>query len=208
MHIARSEHRHVRRRLLLAIATALAVSLPLAASAHGIESPPVPAALRVPAGNQAFVVAHAIGTQNYVCLPSGWTFLGPQATLFDRHDKQLMTHFLSANPDESATPRATWQHSRDTSAVWALAIASSTDPAYVEPGAIPWLLLRVVGAEDGPTGGDALTATTFIQRVDTSGGVAPATGCSAPADVGKRALVPYTTDYVFYKAGKTRPHDD
>jgi len=41
--------------------------------------------------------------------------------------------------------------------------------------------------------------TTFIQRVNTEGGVAPAAGCSLPADIGKRALVAYTTDYVFYR---------
>jgi hypothetical protein len=72
-----------------------------------------------------------------------WSFLGPQATLFDG-SHQVMTHYLSPNPDEQNTPRATWQHSRDSSAVWAAAIASSSDAAYVEQGAIPWLLLRVV----------------------------------------------------------------
>ena len=54
---------------------------------------------------------------------------------------------------------------------------SSTDPDFVKPGAIAWLLLTVVGAKDGPTGGDTLTETTFVQRLNTSGGVAPSTGC-------------------------------
>ena len=53
---------------------------------------------------------------------------------------------------------------------------SSTDPAFVEPGAIPWLLVTKVGVQNGPTGGDWLSATTFIQRVNTHGGLAPATG--------------------------------
>jgi Protein of unknown function (DUF3455) len=118
------------------------------------------------------------------------------------HDdaRQIITHFLSPNPDEGGTARATWQHSRDTSTVWAMAIASSFDPAFVEPGAIPWLLLRVVGADRGPTGGHKLTATAYMQRVHTSGGLAPTTGCTQAPDVGKRALVPYTADYFFYKA--------
>ena len=47
-------------------------------------------------------------------------------------------------------------------------------------------------------GGDTLTATTFIQRVNTSGGIAPSTGCTSSTDVGKQAFVPYTADYVFY----------
>jgi hypothetical protein len=60
--------------------------------------------------------------------------------------------------------------------------------------------LEVVGAQDGPTGGDSLSETTFIQRLNTAGGVTPATGCTRSADVGKKALVHYTTDYHFYKA--------
>ena len=62
--------------------------------------------------------------------------------------------------------------------LWAMAIASSSDLNFFESGAIPWLLLQVVGAEPGPTGGDKLTGTTFIQRLNTSGGIAPSTGCA------------------------------
>jgi len=163
----------------------------------------VPSNIQVPAGHKAFLEGHAVGTQNYVCLPSGagfaWTFLGPQATLFNDGDEQIITHFLSPNPFESGMPRATWQHSRDTSTVWAMAVASSSNPAFVAPGAIPWLRLEVVGAQDGPTGGDKLSATTFIQRLNTSGGVAPSTGCALSTDVGKKALVHYQADYFFYR---------
>jgi len=56
----------------------------------------------------------------------------------------------------------------------------------------------VVGAPDGPSGGDTLTATTFIQRLNTSRGVAPSAGCRSKADVGNQAFVPYTADYFFY----------
>lgn len=45
--------------------------------------------------------------------------------------------------------------------------------ACVAPGAIPWLLLEVKGVQAGPSGGDKLTRTTFIQRLNTSGGIAP-----------------------------------
>jgi hypothetical protein len=68
-------------------------------------------------------------------------------------------------------------------------------------GAIPWLLVEAVGAQRGPSGGTSLSQTTFIQRVNISGGIAPSTGCSA-SSVGNVALVPYTTDYYFYKAVK------
>jgi hypothetical protein len=80
-------------------------------------------------------------------------------------------------------------------------IQSSSDPNFVAPGAIAWLLVEVVGAQDGPTGGNTLTPTTFIQRLNTSGGVAPSTGCASLTDVSSQsqAFVPYTADYFFYK---------
>jgi hypothetical protein len=192
------------RRLALAVAFTVVWLQPIAAAV--LVPPPVSRNLEVPAGHQAFLEGHAIGTQNYICLPSdarvAWTLVGPQATLFNRRHRQRITHFLSPNPEERDTPRATWQHSLDTSTVWAVAIASSSDPSFVASEAIPWLLLEVVGAQPGPTGGDRLTATTFIQRVHTSGGGAPSTGCVDFTDVGRRAFVPYTADYFFYKAAK------
>jgi hypothetical protein len=220
------ESQTTRRILLIAraadLAVAFTVSLPQPADAapddHGtgrlahrgdrpngdhVTPPPVPSNLQVPAGNKAFLEGHAIGTQDYICLPSGsgsaWTFFGPQATLFNDDARQVITHFLSPNPSEGGAPSATWQHSRDTSTVWGTAIASSSDPGFVAAGAIPWLLLQVAGARDGPTGGHKLTATTFIQRLNTSGGVAPSTGCTSATDVGKKALVPYRADYFFHK---------
>ena len=177
---------------------ALAIAWPRAAEARQTA---VPSNLEVPAGVSAFLTAQAEGTQNYICLKSqgfAWTFWGPQATLFNG-DQQIISHYLSANPVEGGAARATWQSSADSSTIWAAAIANSTDPNYVEAGAIPWLLLRVVGTQAGPSGGATLTGTLYIQRVNTSGGIAPATGCKSAQDVGKKALVPYTTDYVFYK---------
>jgi hypothetical protein len=197
-------HQTARGVLHIVGATVLAVgftvALPQPAHADHVAPPHVPSNIEVPAGNTAFLQGHAVGTQNYICLPSGWTFFGPQATLFDDLGEQVTTHFLSPNPDENGTARATWQHSQDTSTVWAVAIASYSNPGFVARGDIPLLLLQVVGAQDGPTGGQTLTQTTFIQRLNTSGGVAPSTGCATQADVGKRAFVPYTADYFFYRA--------
>ena len=170
----------------------------------GLTPPAVPPDLALsPAEYKLFFAAHAVGTQNYTCLPKGdafaWTPAGPQATLFNKSGTQVATHFLSPNPDEPGTTRATWQHSDDTSAVWAKAIETVTDPTWVEPGAIPWLLLEVVGWSDGESP-RRLARATRIQRVNTEGGTAPETGCAEAGDVGDRAFVPYETDYYFYKA--------
>jgi hypothetical protein len=197
-----------QRRWTMGLATLAFACIPLLADeARAREAvPSVPPGLEVGPGHRLFLVGHAAGTQNYICLPNAdspsgvaWTFIGPQATLFPAHGVQLATHFLSPNPDEGGTPRATWQHSRDSSAVWAVAIASSTDPGFVEPGAVPWLLLAVKGTEPGTVGRGTLTDTVSIQRIHTSGGVAPATGCDAAEHVGHRALVPYAADYLFYE---------
>ncbi len=193
--------------LMLTLTTVLfepvAIELAHAAATDDVIPPVVPSTLRAPAGQVAFLIGHASGTQNYSCLPSAtgfaWTLFGPQATLFDDAADQLITHFLSANPIENGTARATWQHSRDTSTVWAVASATSSDPNFVAPGAIPWLLLRVTGAQYGPSLGDKLVRAKSIQRVNTAGGIAPAAGCTAAADAGKKVLVPYTADYVFYR---------
>ncbi len=198
------------RRVVPALLFTFGIGPSLEASTWGPQSE-VPPGLEVPPGHTLYLEGHASGTQNYVCLPSGtgmaWKFLGPQATLFLAFgglEQQITTHFLSANPAENGTPRPTWQHSFDSSQVWGRAAASSLDPDFVAPGAIAWLLVEVVGSAPGPAGGAALKRTTFIHRVNTSGGVAPATGCSLASDVGAVVLVPYTTDYLFYRANRTR----
>jgi len=193
---------------IIALAVVLAVISPQAAKADDFTPPPVPANIQVPEGSKLFFVGHAIGTQNYVCLPSGggvsFTLFTPQATLFNDQNEEVTTHYFGPNPSENGTVRAAWQHSRDTGTVWGRVMPgnSSTDPNYVAPDAIPWLLVTIVGSQDGPNGGDKLTATTYIQRVNTTGGRAPSTGCSSTANIGNQAFVPYTADYYFYKAGR------
>ena len=60
--------------------------------------------------------------------------------------------------------------------------------------AIPWLLL----AATTHTGQGKFSKVTFVQRVNTTGGKAPATGCDAAA-VGKEARAAYTADYIFWE---------
>jgi hypothetical protein len=187
-----------------------------ARAAGEITPPELPADMApVPAGNKLFLGTHAVGTQNYVCRPSGagvaYVLFTPEATLSGEDGGQVITHDFTPNPFEPNTDpkvvadgmiRATWQH-RDTSRVWAK--AHGTDPdgrkGVVTPdtSAIAWVLLDKVGVQKGPTGGDTLFKTTFVQRLNTTGGLAPKTGCSSLTDVGNFAFVPYTADYFFYK---------
>jgi len=63
-------------------------------------------------------------------------------------------------------------------------------------GSIQCLLLQSVGNKKGPTGGNLLADTTFIQRLNTSGGAVPTSVCT----VGQTQLVPYRADYFFFRA--------
>jgi hypothetical protein len=211
-------------QILLVATVVLGCALANAANAMGqdVVPPSTPAAITPPAGNSAYVVGHAIGTQGYTCLPTSigastasWTVNSrPEATLFFSffgRNKQIMTHFLSpdTNPNKNApTPlpfgSATWQSSFDSSKVWGQktgSIPAGSDGSCPDQGAIACLLLQSIGSEEGPAGGRFLTETTYIQRLNTKGGSAPATGCSVVGDVGKQILVPYTADYYLYKLG-------
>ena len=203
----------------VATITAFTASSPQAANPGDITPPPLPAGMApVPAGNKLFLGTHGVGTQNYVCRPSGagvaYVLFTPQATLFSEDGGQVITHYFSPNlstnpPDPNTDPkvvangaiRVTWQH-RDSSIIWAKLHPSGPDGSgavTVDRRAVAWLLLDEVGVQKGPTGGDTLTKTTFVQRLNTTGGLAPKTGCSSLTDVGNQAFVPYTADYFFYQ---------
>jgi protein-S-isoprenylcysteine O-methyltransferase Ste14 len=195
------------------IATLVAACLAMAATASAqlgtLKVPPMPDNLALPAGHMPYMKTSATGTQNYICLPGAngpaWTFQGPQATVYlvfpwfgKEVRQQVMTHFLSANPAEEGRARPAWHHSGDSSTVWGKATADSVDPTYVKPNSIAWLRVEIAGSERGPMGGSAITETTYIHRLNTSGGIKPTTGCDESA-YGRIAFVPYTTDYYFYR---------
>ena len=171
-------------RLLLAAVVAALVLAGLTQRAQAAPAPPpyVPAEIVVPAGHKLFLVAHAVGVQIYTCNGTTWgPGSTPRADLFDDHGTLIGTHFGGPS----------WQ-ARDGSTV----VAERVDGATVDPDAIPWLLLRKVTATAGP-GGDRLAGTTYIQRVATTEGKAPASPCTTP---GAKIEVPYTADYYFYKS--------
>jgi hypothetical protein len=165
-------------RILAAGLVSLAAALSLAptAGAHG-----VPSTIRPPEGNKPYFDVHAAGVQIYSCNGTAWTLVAPRANLYD-HGRLFGTHF--AGP--------TWQ-AKDGSAVVGTRVAN----VNVDPTAIDWLLLSGT-----PSGKGRLARTTFIQRINTRGGLAPAAGtCTA----GTTVEVPYTADYVFWKK-KARRH--
>lgn len=190
-------------RTVVALGASLTIALCAAVQADDRISPPaVPTNIEVPAGYNPFLKGHAVGTQNYICVGTSqgykWLPIGPQATVFDAAGEQILTHFQSKNPFRIDALQATWQHSRDTSAVWATKRDGSSDPNYVAPDAVEWLLLEVTGFVAGPTGGNRLTPARYIQRVNTVGGKEPTFPCSN-RNLNTRQLVDYEADYYFYQ---------
>ena len=71
--------------------------------------------------------------------------------------------------------------------------------ATVDPTAVDWLRLKATSATAGPDG-DRLGATTYIQRIHTAGGLAPAAADCDAGNVAEQREIPYSADYVFFKA--------
>ena len=138
--------------------------------------------------SRLFLVVNAIGVQKYTCQADGtWLFTDPEATLDKTTGvpKPIGTHFLNF-----ATGRPVWQL-KDGSSVE----AARTVTVSGGTGNIPWLLLQAVVTTAG-SDGDRLTRTTWVQRLNTSGGVAPAATCTP----GDRIAVDYSADYFFWRA--------
>jgi hypothetical protein len=181
-----SAHGDLAEPMILAQAAATPAA-PKTAAAPSLPCPAqVPAALDPPAQATLALALSATGTQDYVCAAGkdgaapSWTLEGPHALL--NAGKEIVgIHF--AGPS--------WQ-ALDGSLVKGTKVAGADAPG--PKAAVPWLLLSGT-----PSGAGTFGAITHIQRLDTSGGVAPATGCDA-AHVGAKVLVPYKTSYYFYRA--------
>jgi hypothetical protein len=176
--------RHIGvNRLLVMGLVAVAAALSLTQVAHaGPPAPEVPPEIQVDDGNKAFLVGHAVGVQIYTCDGSTWSSAVPRATLRDDNGKLIVNHFFGP----------TWQANDGSQAV-----GTVVDKVTVDRTAIDWVLLST-RTNPGPDG-DRLVDTTFIQRINTAGGLTPpAEDCNA-ATAGRVVPVPYTADYVFWK---------
>src|SRR5262245_29210371 len=165
---------------IIIAAAALALASGCASTGTSVS---VPDKLK-PAANET--LSHevpATGVQIYECSAAKdgfeWAFKGPEADLFDRSRNKIGKHY--GGP--------TWE-SNDGSKIVGAVKAREDAP---EANAIPWLLL---GAKSTGSAG-SFARVTSIQRVATTGGVAPAGGCGK-GDVGKVARVPYTATYYFF----------
>ncbi len=149
----------------------------------------LPDAVKVPAGNKVGMETVGVGRITYECREKAgamgayeWVFAGPDAVLNDRGGRMVGKYY---------GPPATWE-SADGSKVTGAQVAVAPAAA----GSIPLQLVKANPA----TGAGAMNGVTYIQRVDTRGGVAPASPCGADTK-GKKEIVNYQADYIFWTAG-------
>ncbi|MBE2317272.1 DUF3455 domain-containing protein [Solirubrobacter sp. CPCC 204708] len=157
---------------ILPTAALLTLALAAPAAAQSDVNPP--------AGHVPFDAGFALGVQTYKCDGTAWAFTGPRATVYS----------LNGRIDHYAGP--TWE-ARDGSTVVGAKVAEEPSPV----GAIPHLLLKAT-----PTAPGHLGKTSYIQRLATTGGVAPAASKCTAATAGKVAEVPYTAVYTFWRAAR------
>jgi hypothetical protein len=168
----------------LAALTACA-SQPMRAPFSQADLPP---AVQVPDGNKVVMETAAAGDITYQCRAKKdmagqfeWVFVGPDAGLKDRSGKIIGKYY---------GPPATWENN-DGSKVTATQVA-------VAPNGVANIPLQLVKANPA-TGMGAMQGVSYIQRVATMGGIAPANAC-AKSNEGANQLVRYTAEYIFYKA--------
>lgn len=187
----------ITSRKLIAVSSVLAVSLLTACgsmspmktmSAPMYSQMSLPATVQVPAGHKVAMETVGVGDITYQCNPKKdmagqfeWVFVGPDAKLNDRSGKQVGKYY---------GPPATWE-SMDGSKLTGAQVAVAPSSA----GNIPLQLVKANPA----MGTGAMMGVTYIQRVATSGGVAPAMVCDA-TNTSSKQIVRYQADYIFYKA--------
>jgi len=133
--------------------------------------------LKVDEGNKVAFWAYAEGVQVYRWTGTAWAFVAPEAVLYDGDGEPVGTHYVGP----------TWE-----SASGSYVVGVVMERATPDPDAIPWLKLQAIDSD----GSGVFDGTTFIQRVNTTGGKAPAVPGSFEDEI---VRVPYTAEYYFYR---------
>ena len=147
----------------------------------------LPASVQVPTGHQVAFETAAAGEVTYECRAKKnmasefeWVFVSPKAELKSRTGEKLGTYY---------GPPATWDFN-DGAKV-------SGAQQSVAPNGIGNLPLQLVKAQPAVGNGMA-QGVSYVQRVATWGGVAPAMPCNA-SNMGSQQVVTYSADYIFWK---------
>ena len=179
----------MRRSPQIFVLIAVLIAIIAQAGAQTLSRPDVPDKIKAPPGEQVILLAHAIGSQIYVCQAGTdgkpvWTLKAPDAELHDPAGARIGRHF--AGP--------TWKDN-DGSEVTGKVVAHVDAP---DADSIPWLLVTVTGH----SGKGVLAAVTSIQRIHTQAGLAPPAADCTASKQNREVKSSYTADYYFYAPAK------
>lgn len=175
----------MKKSLLMLAASALVGACSSTPPMMRMDNPSLPESVRAPAGQKLLMTTTGVGEITYECRDKKdaagqheWVFVAPVATLYSADRKVVGKYY--AGP--------TWE-ANDGSKVTGKQLA-------VAPARADSIPLQLVKA-DPAMGAGAMTPVSYIQRINTKGGIAPAMACDAMAK-GKRLQVAYEADYLFY----------
>jgi len=148
---------------------------------NGPELPAQCGSLQIQEGNKLAFHVYARGVQIYRWNGTAWDFVAPNASLFAEADffGEVGQHYVGP----------TWESKSGSKVVGRRVTGTGCTP---DASAIAWLLLEKVSS----SGAGIFSKVTFIQRVNTTGGLSPTTAGSA---VGEIKEVRYTAEYYFYR---------
>ena len=176
---------------VMVLATVLLVvgqllSIPVSLAANASELPTTTKAIAVPDGSVLLFIRQAKGVQIYECQNGQWVFRAPRAQLFAPQTKKpIGIHY--GGIDRGLTPGPWWESLLDGSRIRGGNALSAPSP---NPNSIPLLRLEVLERQ----GAGVFSPVSYIQRLNTVGGVGPSGVCQA----GAQRWVPYSADYYFY----------
>lgn len=140
--------------------------------------------IRAPEGNKLAFHVYAKGVQIYKwnLITQKWDLLAPQAGLFaeENYFGEVGSHY--GGP--------TWESKSGSKVEGRRVLGTGCTP---DPTAIAWLLLKQIRTE----GSGIFSKVTFIQRVNTTGGLVPSTPGTFDGEIKESA---YTAEYYFYRA--------
>ena len=169
-------------RLFVLVISGIGLQPSIVRASDGPELPPQCGSIQVEEGNKLAFHVYARGVQIYRWSGQSWDFISPRATLYaeDQFFGEVGTHY--------AGPK--WESKSGSIVEGRRVQGTGCTP---DPSAIAWLLL----SKYQTSGAGIFASVTFIQRVNTTGGLPPS---DFGTFVGEVKEVPYTAEYYFYKA--------
>lgn len=148
---------------------------------NGPELPAACGSIVVPEGNKLAFHVYAKGVQIYRWNGAAWDFVAPVASLYaeENFHGEVGLHYVGPH----------WESKSGSKVKAARVPGTGCTP---DSSAIAWLLLEAT-ENSGP---GILARTTYVQRTNTTGGLAP----SEPGLLNELREVPYTAEYYFYRA--------